>query len=228
MKILMLILASDGSPEYRKFQELWRTYTNSNPHIDCLFYKGNPDMDKDAERIGDTIFVKIEDTLDNVYDKLMMTLRFVYPSLDTYDFLYRTNLSSCVDFDKFVHFCHLLPSTNVCAAVLSRHEGVMFPSGAGFTISIDLVKRLVQENPPNFYLDDVTIGKAMANWNIQWIHTNRIDYRGNSLWCYLHRPYSNEIIFHYRAKTENREDDYRALQEMRDRIVNPLLFVKRS
>ena len=212
MKILMLILASDGSPEYRKFQELWRQYTNSNQHIDCYFYKGNPDMEKDAELIGDTVYVKIEDTLDNVYDKLMMTLRFLSPQLRKYDFMFRTNLSSYIDFNKYVHFCHLLPETNTCAAVLGNHEGIEFPSGAGFTMTIDLVKRLIEENPPNFYLDDVTIGKAMAAWNVHYIRTNRIDYTSSGIWRYEHMPFHNEIVFHYRAKTENREDDYRALQ----------------
>jgi hypothetical protein len=208
----MLILASNGSPEYTKFQEVWRQYTKSNQHIDCLFYKGNPTMEKEAELVDDTIYVKIEDTLDSVYDKLMMTLRFLSPQLDKYDFLYRTNLSSFVDFNKFVHFCTLLPRSNVCAAVIGEHDGVIFPSGAGFTMSIDLVKRLIQENPPNFLLDDVTIGKAIAHWNIQWIRVNRIDYRGNNNWSYEHEPQPNEIVFHYRAKTEDREEDYNALK----------------
>ncbi len=224
----MLILASDGNPEYIKFQEFWRTYTKSHPSIDCLFYKGNPSMEKDAELVNDTVYVKIEDTLDNVYDKLMMTLRFLEPSLRNYNFMYRTNLSSFVDFHKFVHFCSLLPSSNVCAAVIGEHEGIVFPSGAGFTMSIDLVKRLLQENHPRFYLDDVTIGKAMSTWNVQYVRVNRIDYKGNSVWVYEHQSSPNEIVFHYRAKTSNRDEDYAALQEMRRRTVSPLLFVNRS
>ena len=214
MKILMLILASDGSPEYRKFQELWRQYTKSNQHIDCYFYKGDPNLEEEAKLVDDTIYVKIEDTLDNVFDKLMMTLRFLSPRFHKYDFLYRTNLSSFVDFNKFVHFCTLLPRANVCAAVLGHHDGVLFPSGAGFTLSIDLVKRLVEENPPNFFLDDVTIGKAMSKWNVQWIRVNRLDYRGNDGWWYEHQPTPNEVIFHYRVKTANRDDDCRVLSRL--------------
>jgi hypothetical protein len=214
MRILVLILASDGNPEYVQFQELWRMYTKSHPNIDCLFYKGNPSMEKAAELIGDTVYVKIEDTLDTVYDKLMMTLRFLEPSLHKYDFMYRTNLSSFVDFEKYYHFSLLLPTTNVCAAVIGHHEGIVFPSGAGFTLSIDLVRRLIQENHPNFYLDDVTIGKAMSTWGIQYIRTNRIDYKGNGIWTFEHQPSPNELIFHYRVKTENRDEDCNILNRL--------------
>lgn len=208
MKILMLVLASSG---YDQFEALWRKYMKSNPHIDCFFYRGNPDMEKEAELVDDTIYVKVGDTLDTVYEKLMLTLKFLEPGLHKYDFMFRTNLSSYIDFDEYVHFCMLLPQTNVCAAVIGHHEGIAFPSGAGFTMSTDLVKRLIQENPPPFHLDDVTIGKAIANWNVQWVRVNRLDFRGNELWTYEHPPHPHEIVFHYRAKTADRNEDYKAL-----------------
>lgn len=217
----MLILASNG---YDNFIDLWRTYMKTNPSIDCYFYRGDPNMEETAKLVDDTIYVKVEDTLDCVYEKLMMTLKFLKPRFHRYDFLYRTNLSSCIDFNKFGHFCMLLPTTNVCAAVIGEHEGILFPSGAGFTLSMDLVKRLVDENPPPFYLDDVTIGKAMSTWNVDWVRVNRIDYMGDGVWGYERQPSPNELIFHYRAKTEDRHDDYVALRK----IVNPLLFVNRA
>lgn len=204
----MLVLASSG---YDQFEALWRKYMKSNSHIDCFFYRGNPDMEKEAELVDDTIYVKIGDTLDTVYEKLMLTLKFLEPNLDKYDFVFRTNLSSYIDFDKYVHFCMLLPQANVCAAVIGHHEGIAFPSGAGFTMSTDLVKRLIQENPPPFHLDDVTIGKAITNWDVRWIQTNRLDFRGGDNWSYEHQPSPNELLFHYRAKTANRNEDYNAL-----------------
>lgn len=227
MKILMLILASDGNLEYTKFQSLWRQYTKSSPYIDCIFYKGDPNLDQEAVLIGDTIYVKIEDTLDNVYEKLMKTLRFLYPIFNQYDYLFRTNLSSFVDFGKYIEFCTTLPNSNCCAAVFGRHENITFPSGAGFTISIDLAKRLVEENPPAVFLDDVSVGGGLANWDVQYIRVNRLDYNSDGRWSYEHQPLPNETVFHYRAKTENRQNDYEALQT-RLRIVNPLLFTNRA
>ena len=183
-------------------------------------------MNQEAELVGDTVYVKLEDTLDTVYEKLMKTLRFLYPIFNQYEYLFRTNLSSFVDFTKYLEFCTILPKTNCCAAVLGDHGGIQFPSGAGFTLSMDLVKRLVDENPPAVFLDDVSVGSALANWNVEYIRTNRVDYRDDGTWHLEHPPLPNEIIFHYRAKTKNRQMDYNALQ-LRLRMVRPLLFVNR-
>lgn len=213
----MLILASNG---YDKFIHVWRTYMKSHPLIDCYFYRGDPDMEEDAKLVDDTIYVKVNDTLESVYEKLMLTLKFLEPRFHRYDFLYRTNLSSCIDFNTFVHFCMLLPTTNVCAAVIGEREGIAFPSGAGFTLSMDLVKRLVKENPPPFYLDDVTIGKAISSWNVLWIQVNRIDYVGNGVWRYEHQPNPNELIFHYRVKTEDRDEDCVVLENKLHQILS--------
>lgn len=191
----------------------------SNPNIDCFFYMGNPDMETDFAIGEDTIYVKIGDTLDTVYEKFMLTLKAVQPHLHTYDYLFRTNLSSYIDFDLYLTFCASLPKTNTCAAVLGDHKGIRFPSGAGFTMSIDLVNRLIKENPPPVYLDDVTIGKAIANWNIQWIHANRFDLR-DGMWLYEHRPTQNEIVFHYRAKTNDRTEDYAALERIYTKSIS--------
>lgn len=216
MKILMLVLASDG---YEPFYALWRKYMNSNPNIDCFFYRGNPDMEKDAELVDDTIYVKIGDTLDTVYEKLMLTLKFLEPKLRKYDFFFRTNLSSFIDFNKYVHFCLLLPTENTCAAVIGHHDEIPFPSGAGFTMTMDLVRRLVYENPPPYHLDDVTIGKAISKWGVQWIRANRLDFQGNGVWVFEHKPSPNELLFHYRAKTDDREEDCRALESILNNIL---------
>lgn len=215
----MLILASDGNIEYLQFQSLWRQYTKSNPHIDCFFYKGNPNLDEPANLVDDTIYVKIEDTLDTVYEKLMMTLRFLSPDFHKYNFLYRTNLSSFVDFEKYIEFCKTLPETNCCAAVIGNHGGILFPSGSGFTLSIDLAKRFVDETPPAVYLDDVSVGSALTKWGVQYIRTNRADYNEDGMW---YRLVDNETIFHYRAKTNNRQNDYNAIShQIRLRLVYP-------
>lgn len=212
----MLILASNG---YEPFKAVWRKYMHSHPQIDCYFYIGNPNMEKDAELIDDTIYVKVDDSIPYVYQKFMATLRFIQPQLENYDFLFRPNLSCFVDFKKYIEFCETLPTANVCAAMVGDFHGFKFPSGSGFTLSIDLVNRLVRENLPVYHVDDVTIGKILNMWDIPIIPVDRIDYQEGGKDLVPH-----EKIFHYRFKTSNRDLDAQKIDELRLKIVNPLLL----
>ena len=110
MKILVLILASDTSSIYLEFQQLWRKYMNNFPEADCFFYKGHPDIEEDAFLGGDTLMIKINENLDTVYEKTLRAFDFFNPKLDSYDFVFRTNLSSFIDIPKLINFAKTLPS----------------------------------------------------------------------------------------------------------------------
>lgn len=215
MKILLLILASTG-PEYRGFEALWRRYMHSHPSIDAYFYKGNPELETKAVLEGDTLWVKCPDTLDSVYDKMMGSFRFFASNLDQYTFVFRTNLSSFIEFNTFVSFCETLPTTECYAGVCSVHpeSGTMFVSGAGFFLSTDLVKRIVREDIPEIFLDDVSVGGAVTSWGIPMFRTNRIDIHPDLTFRYEHDPIPEEPIFHYRVKSDDRERDVNILTQV--------------
>lgn len=205
----MLILASDG-PIYKKFQDAWELYMKSNPHIDCYFYKGSSDIEG---LVGNTLYIKIEDTLDTVYEKTLRAFAFFRPQLHKYDFVSRPNLSSFVDFELYVRFCRRLPTTRCCAAVIGHHEsGIPFPSGSCFTLSTDLVHRLVDEQIPKIEQDDVTVGKALLTWGINIRPVNRLDLQNDMRWRYFYPP--TEPVFHYRLKTDDRDRDVSKLLEL--------------
>ncbi len=185
---------------------------NSNPSIDCYFYKGDPTLEKDVLLKGNTLFIKIEDTLETMYEKTLRAFLYFEPRMEQYDFVYRTNLSSFVDFPKYLRFCERLPKSDCCAAVIGNHEGVLFPAGAGFTMSVNLVRRLLAERPPMFFLDDVTIGTALHKWGIQIHMTNRADCLSPGGPFMLHVP--NEDVFHYRVKSCDRPSDVRVLRDL--------------
>ena len=209
----MLVLASDTAPEYIKFQSIWKNYMNSNPNIDCYFYKGDPTIIGETQLDGDTLLIKIEDVLSNVYEKTLRAFKYFLPELHKYSFVFRTNLSSYINFDRYLQFCDTLPKTSCCAAVAGSHNEIPFPSGAGFTLSTDLVRRIIYETPAFIIQDDVTIGNALTNWNIQIIRANRREIiQGN--WYHAMPPLTDEIIFHYRVKTDNRSRDAETLSEL--------------
>jgi hypothetical protein len=223
MKILVLILASDNQPIYIEFQKLWRLYMNTNIHFDCYFYKGNP---RQAEKAiltdKNTLSLRIRENMKTIWDKTLMALDYFSDKLDEYDFVFRTNLSSFLRFDKYLETTYGWPKENFCCALTGPHPDmrfpkgyVIFPSGAGFTLSVDLVKRLIQERPQRFFQDDVTVGWALERWGIGITEAPRItilhEEEVDNLEGIINME-ENKDVYHYRVKNIhwNRELDLKA------------------
>ena len=201
-RVLILVLASDNEPFYCKLQTLWRRV--HHPRADIVFLKAHPNIQGDDFIHENTIFIKCEETLQKVYEKQMRGFKLLLPRLDEYRFVFRTNLSSYVDIPKYLEYCETLPYENVYRGVVGYHEGIPFASGAGYTITPDLIRRLVTENPPEIFLDDVSIGCAIYNWRIPVIEAPREDYTSSG-WLLHSSSFSQ--IFHRRVRSENRDDD---------------------
>lgn len=212
-RILMLILASDTAPEYREFQEIWRVYMTRTPGVDCYFYKGDPALSQDSLLEGDTLHIKIDESLSHVYEKMMRAFQYFEPVLSNYDFVFRTNLSSYLDIPAYREFCSTLPRSGVYSGVVGSHGGISFASGAGFTMTPDLIRRLVAEHPPEVYLDDVSIGAAVQRWGIPVLPAPRLDLSSSGKWILHRSPYAGPV-FHRRIKTDHRETDVQTLQTL--------------
>lgn len=206
MKILILVLASDTEQIYKEFQTIWRLYMKSNPNIDCYFYKGDPNLETEFKIDTDTLWIKIDESLETVYDKTMKTFEYFSENLNQYDFVFRTNLSSFIVMNKYVEYCHTLPKERFVSAFVGNAGYFEFPSGCGFTMSTDVVLKLVKDKPLKIVQDDVTIGN--------WLHTNgipiqpvpRCDYTTDSGIARFQNG-NIENTFHYRVKNANRQLD---------------------
>jgi len=173
LRILILVLASDTEPLYCQLQSLWKTA--SHPRADILFLKAHPNLRVDDFLHEQTIYIGCPETLDAVYEKQMRGFKLLLPRLKDYTFVFRTNLSSYLDIPKYLRYCETLPRTQVYAGVLGAHGEHRFASGSGYTITPDLIERLVRENPPEVYLDDTSIGSALARWGVPFVETLRAD-----------------------------------------------------
>lgn len=202
----MLVLASDNTNIYSRLQSVWRMYMHTNPHIDCYFYKGDPNLETDSKLDDDTLWIKIEENLDNVYEKTIRAFEYFSDKIENYDYIFRTNLSSFVVFDKYVEYCSQNPRTQFVSGYIGKHEEILFPSGCGFTMSTDIVLDLIRDRPPIVYLDDVSIGKWLMIKNIPILPADRVDLTNNSTGS-LSRL-TNNNTFHYRIKNDNREIDF--------------------
>lgn len=206
-RILVLILASDDQECYKEMQNLWRVVMSFNREIPFLFYKSDPNLETDVELRNDTLYVKCVENFESVYEKTYKTFQYLYDKLDNFDFVLRTNLSSFYYFPYYLKAIQDFPKQNCCAAVRGGDEVSWFPSGAGMTLSTDIIKRIVDENPQFECQDDVTIGIALRKWGIPLIVMDRFD-------VFLPQEIekidkANETQFHFRLKNifDNRELD---------------------
>lgn len=215
-RVLVLVLASDTDPVYRDFESAWRIA--SHPRADILFLKAHPNAREDFLH-KDTVVIACEETLDTVYRKQMRAFRLLLPRLSQYRYVFRTNLSSCLDISLYLKFCEQLPQTNVYSGVVGFDQDVRFASGAGFTITPDLIERLVREDPPEVLVDDVSIGTAIASWGISVLPAPRIDYVFEHGECFAHLSPIPCEPFHYRVKTSDRVRDAATVRDLFESIT---------
>lgn len=240
MRILCLILASDTAQEHVRFQTCWKKMMRIHPNVDCFFYKGHPDLAQSQFLEDDTLWIKIHETFETVYEKTLKAFEFFLPRLGQYDFVYRCNLSTFVSFSHMIDFCNDLPRTNCCAAVTGgvpcedpnrnslRHKN-SFPGGNGFILSTDLVRRIVDEKPTNIGQDDLTIGEALRSWSIVITEFSRPDFINEGYWFMNNPQFLNsteqninlrKILFTYRLKSNDRNRDVEMFKRLMKRVYH--------
>jgi hypothetical protein len=194
---------------------------HSHPDIDSYFYKGDPTQEEEFMLEGDTLTIKIEESLGLVYEKTLRAFDYFIPSMSKYDFIFRTNLSSFVRMDAYIKHCETLPRQKLCSAIIGKHDDILFPAGAGFTITPDLVKRLVEERPTLTEQDDVTIGKALASWGIPIEMAHRADILASDIYMILRNNIPDKI-FHFRIKQIGRHE-HQIVDENELKIMDALI-----
>lgn len=214
--MLIIVLASDTEPVYCRFQDAWKLA--SHPRADILFLKAHPDIQGGDFISNDTIFIRCRESHSTVHEKQLRGFRALLPRLANYAYVLRTNLSSFIDIEKYLAFCETLPRTGVYSGVIGYHPRTRFASGSGFTITPDLIHRLVRENPPEIEVDDVSIGGAITSWGVPIIPAPRFDYASSD--PSLPDPDIPSNVFHHRIKTSNRQHDAELLTRLFRRNSN--------
>jgi hypothetical protein len=198
MRILVLVIASHNKPEYLQMEQLWlATAPSRAPSVplsrqvpswcDVWLVHSKPvgqwigdlvnDSDVDPKNVEvdisrRTIYIKQDECLiPGILAKTIKALQFL-SKFNKYDFVWRTNLSSVLDFHGLLEYCKGIPSSGVYGGYIGQYqhsdtkkEGVLkegargvsaslregrenhgfsrFASGAGFLMSADVVEYLV-------------------------------------------------------------------------------------
>jgi hypothetical protein len=204
-KILVLIIANDAPQYYVENQKVWRSFMHlDREHVEAYFIKAEPKLRGNYRIRGDVIWSKTEENFSpGILNKTILSMEAMLRRIDEFDYVLRTNLSSIYDFPKLLDFLRKLPAKN-CYCGINHYN--WFASGAGFILSPDLVKVLVQ-NKAHFWNnkqdnDDVIIGHFLRNRGVEIISAKRMDFPTLQRWRSHDKNFSD--YFHFRCKN----DDY--------------------
>jgi len=164
MKVLVLIIASDGN-HYNTLQIFWESYMNINKNFECYFIKADPNIEENYIS-NNTIYIKSEEKFDNIFYKTQQALKYFKPRFNEFNYIFRTNLSSFIFFDKYIKWLDTLPSQQVYNGYIGWHGEYPYTSGCGFTITTDIANLFIDYKNGNYVIDDVTFGKICKENNI--------------------------------------------------------------
>ena len=205
LKILMLILSSDIDPIYTELQESWKKFMKSHPQIDCWFYKADPTLEEEYMFTDDyTLKVKCEDGYGKLYTKMTLALKAIkaVKGFDEYDYFCRPNESSFFIFDRYLDFLKDKPRKNVGIGKYGSHQGLPYLSGCGFTLSMDVVERMLELNQKDYIVDDVTVGIVLKKLEVNLIYYFHFIIDSEKKHKFLPEIEEDDTIFHIRCKHE--------------------------
>ena len=215
-KTLVLIIASDNQPLYNELQKIWRSYMDSDPnHFDCYFLKNKEDLEVPVKLDNKTIWCRAEEQVElpGLLNKTLISLNFLKDSLDNYDFVIRTNLSSFWIFKNLLSFLKTSPTKNFYSGIIHGKnwdflDGKGWICGAGIILSTDLAITLIEHrdyllNPNNWHgakHDDTMIAQFFHDRNIQLSLSNYLEISSCKDLSKFYQHAQNNV-FHIRVKT---------------------------
>ena len=172
-KVLTLVLCSRNYLSFissKAQQKIWGKYVND---FNILHFIGHPysserEVDYVSEQKNNYLVLNTDDGYPNLAKKTLLAFDWAISNLD-FDYLFRTNTSSFVDFKK-LHKSSKSNHTNLeySGVVLDVVEGDTIASGAGFFLSKKNVE-LILNNKEKFDAtlpDDVAIARLLKKFEI--------------------------------------------------------------
>jgi len=173
MKILFLIMSHRTEDSvFENYKRIWDEqiknldYTRYN--FDFKFLYCDDKIDTNYKIIDNELISKC---FENYWYSLIVKLMdgFDYFIKNDYDFVFKTNLSTIVNFEKFYEYCSNLPIKQefVYDGIVGTYKDFLFCSGAGILLnrkSIELIllnKNLLDES----WTDDIFIGFVLNKLN---------------------------------------------------------------
>jgi hypothetical protein len=189
---------------------------NLDEEIDSYFIESK-DVEKSCIE-NDTIYIKGVESYEKIFYKTQEALKLF--DLKTYDYIFRTNLSSFIVFSKYKEWLKTLSKEKVYNGSICWYARYIYASGCGFTITPDVAQMIInydEESQLSKFIDDVTIGKICMMNNVKitsaplnCIFPGTFNYETSQFDDY-------ECAFHFRTKMGgDRKEDVKLFKELLD------------
>ena len=172
-KVLTLVLCSRNYLSFissKAQQKIWGKYLND---FNILHFIGHPysserEVDYVSEQKNNYLVLNTDDGYPNLAKKTLLAFDWAISNLE-FDYLFRTNTSSFVDFKKLHKFSKSNRNNlDYSGVILDVVEGDTIASGAGFFLSKKNVE-LILNNKEKFDVtlpDDVAIARLLKKFEI--------------------------------------------------------------
>lgn len=176
MKVLNLIISDNSSDIYIKLKEQWRRYMNAHPDVTSYFLECDSTSQEVYKR-DDTIYVPTEECLvPGIFIKTQKGILFGIQEYTGYDYIIRTNLSSFWIWNRVIQYLESKPRTNFVSSIPGEYYGLLFPSGCGMILSIDVATLIANHiGDINSLADDLIIGQVLSYNKIGITQAKRYD-----------------------------------------------------
>jgi hypothetical protein len=162
-----------------------QTFYRNCPNVDTIYYLHDPSLQTEYHYNPQTNLLRIrgeESYVPGILDKTIKAFQYAIYHLPTrYDYIFRTNISTVVDFRRLLPLIEQSPVEFGCGKIHciqpgwrdvrggitdERYVGIRYPFGTCIIFSGDLLKRVLEKIDEINYtlIDDVSIGQFMSNY----------------------------------------------------------------
>jgi hypothetical protein len=215
MKVLVLILSSNGEPLYLELQKIWRKYMHRSAIFECYFYTADNTLETEWKLDGDTLYVKCPDNLEHVSEKMRLAFKAFEHRLDEFNYIFRPNLSSFIVFERYAQFLEGVPKETHIVSVYHQRDWVSNGgtkwqaeqyqiSGAGITMTPPIASAYIKYEHTST-MDDIDLQQMVqsSGMPIKYLLSPRIDILSPEHGSRLHYIKESSEIFHVRVKHES-------------------------
>ncbi len=230
-------MSSTSKQEYLELEwsikDTW--YNLKTEEVEIIFYKDNQNLQEKQNYPvfnGFDLVLPIEDGFYTLNQKTLMAFEWVCQNYE-FDYIYRSNLGAFVDIKNMISFLNDKPKENFYCGIIGVDEfyfgrPMRFVSGSGYFLSKDLVFLCFQnlDRWPWRVVDDVALGHILIELNgiepskeglRKDISEDTICYlKGDKFVDYL----NDDLIYHYRIRSDNRKQDISKMKEIYKKITN--------
>ena len=169
-KVLILVMSHDGDEVFKEYKKIWikkKEIIKQNEFIDILFLYSDENLESEFIVKNGDLISKCE---ENYWEALLIKTvnGFKYFLNEDYDLVFKTNLSTIVNFEKFYDYCCSVNCENfVYEGRIGKHLDYNFCSGAGMLLNKKTVKIILEnlDKIDSNWTDDIFIGYILHKLN---------------------------------------------------------------